>query len=335
MRFLIAGGAGSVGQDLTALLLAEGHAVRVLDKRAESFPRPHDRTLELVQGTLDDAALVREALREVDTVVDLAWSFSDDPVVLVESDLKGHAVLLEACATARISRLLYASTAVVYGKPVQVPITEEAPSLVEDARKPFYAVAKLGGGEARLGVLQGERPAGDDLPLLVVVRIEDRRPAPSRHDRGGTDRPAPDGPGRRRRQLSRSRGHGARASARRAGTRHHRTDVQSRDHLPGVARHRADDHRGDRLALARRPPSPPENGGGRPSWPIHGSCPTAKAEQVFGYRSFVLASRRPAPAREGDQTVPTGAGERLTPKGGGLRRREACGSARPRAGAAS
>jgi UDP-glucose 4-epimerase len=143
MKFLIAGGAGSVGQDLTASLLAKGHGVRVLDRRAESFPRPHDRTLELVQGTLDDAALVREALRDVDIVIGLAWSFSDDPIVLMESDLKGHAVLLDSCVTAGISRLLYASTAVVYGKPVQVPITEEAPSLVEDARKPFYAVAKL------------------------------------------------------------------------------------------------------------------------------------------------------------------------------------------------
>ncbi len=40
-------------------------------------------------------------------------------------------------------RLFYASTAVVYGKPRHVPITEEAPPLVEKSRKPFYAVAKL------------------------------------------------------------------------------------------------------------------------------------------------------------------------------------------------
>jgi len=33
--------------------------------------------------------------------------------------------------------------AVVYGKPMQNPITEDSPCLVEDARKPFYAIAKL------------------------------------------------------------------------------------------------------------------------------------------------------------------------------------------------
>jgi nucleoside-diphosphate-sugar epimerase len=163
MKFLIAGGAGSVGQDVAASLLAKGHGVRVLDKRAESFPRPRDRALELMQGALEDAAFVRDALRGVDTVIDLAWSFSDDPIVLMESDLKGHAVLLEACVASGISRLLYASTAVVYGKPVQVPITEAAPSLVEDARKPFYAVAKL--AAEKLALAYGKAKG---LPVTIV-----------------------------------------------------------------------------------------------------------------------------------------------------------------------
>ncbi len=142
MNFLIAGGAGSVGRDLTTAFLREGHRVRVLDKDGtalESFP---DKKPELIEGSLEDARLVEAALRGVDVVIHLAWSFSDDPVVLLESDLKGHVVLLDACVEAKVSRLFYASTAVVYGKPVQVPITEESPCLVEEARKPFYAVAK-------------------------------------------------------------------------------------------------------------------------------------------------------------------------------------------------
>ena len=143
MNFLITGGAGSVGRDLTSSLLEKGHRVRVLDKRAEPFAPLVDKKLELIQGRLEDSRLVTEALRGVDTVIHLAWSFSDDPVVLLESDLKGHVVLLDACAAAKVSRLFYASTAVVYGKPVQVPITEESPCLVEEARKPFYAIAKL------------------------------------------------------------------------------------------------------------------------------------------------------------------------------------------------
>jgi UDP-glucose 4-epimerase len=143
MNFLITGGAGSVGQDLAALLLAKGHAVRVLDKRVDAFPRPRPMGLELVQARLDDAPAVRKALEGIDVVIHLAWSFSDDPIELVEDDLKGHVVLLEACVTAGIARLFYTSTAVAYGKPVQTPLAEDAPPLVEQSRKPFYAAAKL------------------------------------------------------------------------------------------------------------------------------------------------------------------------------------------------
>lgn len=137
MNFLITGGAGSVGRDLSASLVEKGHGVRVLDKRPL-----HDRHVESIQGSLEDRPLVQAALQGMDSVIHLAWSFSDDPAELLQGDLKGHVVLLEACAAAKVSRLFYASTAVVYGKPVQQPVTEDSPCLVEDARKPFYAIAK-------------------------------------------------------------------------------------------------------------------------------------------------------------------------------------------------
>ncbi len=138
MKFLITGGAGSVGRDLAASLVDKGHGVRVLDKQP-----PQDKRVESIQGSMEDKRLVEDALQGVDSVIHLAWSFSDDPVELLEGDLKGHVVLLDACAAAKVSRLFYASTAVVYGKPIQQPITEDSPCLVEDARKPFYAIAKL------------------------------------------------------------------------------------------------------------------------------------------------------------------------------------------------
>jgi UDP-glucose 4-epimerase len=137
MNFLIAGGAGSVGQDLAASLAAKGHRIRVLDKQPL-----HDKHVQSIQGSLEDKRLVQDALQGIDSVIHLAWSFSDDPLELLQGDLKGHVVLLEACAAAKVSRLFYASTAVVYGKPTEQPITEDSPCLVEDARKPFYAIAK-------------------------------------------------------------------------------------------------------------------------------------------------------------------------------------------------
>ncbi len=142
MNFLITGGAGTVGSDLTASLLGKGHRVKVFDRKARTAGSIRDDRLEWIEGRLEDARLVQEAIRNVDVVIHLAWSFSDDPAELLECDLKGHVILLDACVAAKVKRLFYTSTAVIYGKPVQIPITEESPCLVEEARKPFYAVAK-------------------------------------------------------------------------------------------------------------------------------------------------------------------------------------------------
>jgi UDP-glucose 4-epimerase len=143
MKFLIAGGAGSVGQALTAFFIQKGHDVRVLDKEADRLRSMEPKHLELVKGRIEDPAVVKEAVRGIDVIIHLAWSFSDDPIELLEGDLKGHILLLDEAVAAKVSHFIYTSTAVVYGKPVRVPITEEAPCLVEEARKPFYGVAKL------------------------------------------------------------------------------------------------------------------------------------------------------------------------------------------------
>ena len=143
MRFLITGGAGSVGQALTLSFLGKGHSVRVLDKKADQLQSLDDKNLELIKGEIEDLSIVNRAVKGVDVIVHLAWSFSDDPLELLASDLKGHIFLLDAAIAEKISHFFYTSTAVVYGKPIKSPITEEDPCLVEDARKPFYGVAKL------------------------------------------------------------------------------------------------------------------------------------------------------------------------------------------------
>jgi len=143
MKFLITGGAGSVGKPLALSLLEKGHSVRVLDKKVDGFQPLGHKNLELIKGGIEDLSVVKEAVKGVDVIVHLAWSFSDDPIELLESDLKGHVLLLDVAAAEKISHFFYTSTAVVYGKPIKSSITEEDPCLVEKARKPFYGIAKL------------------------------------------------------------------------------------------------------------------------------------------------------------------------------------------------
>ncbi len=150
MKFLIAGGAGSVGRALTAFFIQKGYEVRVLDKEADRLRSMGPKHLELVKGGIEDPAVVKEASKGVDVIIHLAWSFSDNPIELLEGDLKGHLILLDEAVAAKVSHFIYTSTAVVYGKPTRIPLTEEAPCLVEEARKPFYGVAKLMAEKASL-----------------------------------------------------------------------------------------------------------------------------------------------------------------------------------------
>ena len=143
MTFLITGGAGSVGRHLTLSLLEKGHRVRVLDRDTKALRGVVNERLQLMEAAVEDRSCMKEAVEGVEVIIHLAWSFSENPLALLDTDLKGHIILLEEAETARISHLFYASTAVVYGKPLHLPVTEESPCLVEDARKPFYGIAKL------------------------------------------------------------------------------------------------------------------------------------------------------------------------------------------------
>jgi len=142
MRILVTGGNGSVGRELIPALVARGHRVVVLDKELGALQALSHPSLQLVSGAVEDGAAVAEASRGAEAIIHLAWSFSDDPQVLLEQDLRGHLLLLEAARAQKVRHFIYTSTAVVYGKPIRVPIDEDHPLRVLEARKPAYGMAK-------------------------------------------------------------------------------------------------------------------------------------------------------------------------------------------------
>src|SRR5512136_3075119 len=117
MRILVTGGNGSVGGGLIPSLLDRGHHVVVLDKELGVVREIVHPQLSCVQGGVEDSAAVAEAARGAEAIVHLAWSFSDDPVYLLEHDLRGHLLLLRAAKDQGARHFVYTSTAVVYGKP--------------------------------------------------------------------------------------------------------------------------------------------------------------------------------------------------------------------------
>lgn len=141
-KVLITGGAGSCGQFIAARMLENGYELSVLDRDVGSLRSLENERLTLIEGSLVDRALVRDAVNGMDAVIHLAWSFSSDPMEVLEQDLKGHINLLEEMADQKTEHLIYTSTAVVYGKPRYSPIDEDHPLIVEEARKPLYGITK-------------------------------------------------------------------------------------------------------------------------------------------------------------------------------------------------
>jgi UDP-glucose 4-epimerase len=147
---LITGGAGFIGSHLADALLARGQAVRVLDnlstgKRA-NLPLAQAR-LTLIEGDVADAALVARAVQGCSAVVHLAAVASvqasvDDPVATHQSNFIGTLNVCEAMRQAGVKRVLFASSAAVYGN------NGEGQAIDEDTPKsPLtpYAVDKLAG----------------------------------------------------------------------------------------------------------------------------------------------------------------------------------------------
>jgi dTDP-L-rhamnose 4-epimerase len=125
MRVLVTGGAGFIGSHVVGALRDAGHEVRILDvllpQAHPAGPPPVPGGAEWVRADVRDAAAVESTLAGIDAVchqaamVGLGQDFDDTPSYVACNDL-GTAVLLSAMARAGVSRLVLASSMVVYGE---------------------------------------------------------------------------------------------------------------------------------------------------------------------------------------------------------------------------
>ena len=122
-RVLVTGGAGFIGSHLVEALLNDGHQVRVLDNLStgKTHNLPLDNAaLNLVVGDVADASVVEQAMRDCDAVVHLAAVASvqasvDDPVSTHQSNFLGTLNVCEAMLKAGVKRVVFASSAAIYG----------------------------------------------------------------------------------------------------------------------------------------------------------------------------------------------------------------------------
>ena len=134
MRLLVTGGAGYVGSVVASQLLEEGHEVDVLDDLSKGHGGAVPEGARLVEGSLLDEAFVAETLAGgFDGVLhfaalSLVAESVEEPERYYRNNVGGALNLLEAMGEAGVPRLVFSSTAAVYGEPEEVPIPETAPT---------------------------------------------------------------------------------------------------------------------------------------------------------------------------------------------------------------
>jgi UDP-glucose 4-epimerase len=225
VRTLVTGGAGYVGGTVARLLASQGHEPTVFDNLCHARREMVPDGVQFVEGDLADRALIEKIFKSAkaegkpfDSVLHFAALIEAGesmvrPEVYFRNNTAFTLSLLEAVIAEGPRRLVFSSTAAVYGEPESVPIKEDArlrPTnvygesklMVETMLEWFHRIHGLrsvalryfnvaGAPEGPDGITSGEahEPESHLIPLILDVALG-RRQAINIY---GDDYPTPDG----------------------------------------------------------------------------------------------------------------------------------------------
>ncbi len=133
MKVVVTGGAGYIGGTVAVQLMQAGHQVTILDSLVHAQRKYVPEGATFVQVDLAERARVEEILREVQPAGVLhfaalieAGESMQKPELYFRNNTASTLSLLEAMLAAGVNKLVFSSTAAVYGEPAFVPIPENA-----------------------------------------------------------------------------------------------------------------------------------------------------------------------------------------------------------------
>ena len=133
MKILITGGAGFIGSHIVELLSKTKNEIVVYDKLI-----PHSSikssSIKYIKGDLLEQKLLEKSLKGIAVVIHMASLIEvndsvKNPLKFTENNIVGTVHLLEAMRKSGTKRIIFSSSATVYGQPKKLPLTEKSPVL--------------------------------------------------------------------------------------------------------------------------------------------------------------------------------------------------------------
>lgn len=152
-KILVIGGAGFIGshvveeltkEDVKEIIIYDNFCRGTKENLKEALKDPRVKIFE-IGGEITRVDILNAAMKDVDYVIHLAalWLLQcyEYPRAAFEVNIGGTFNVLEACVQNKIKKLVYSSSASVYGNAIQIPMTEEHPF----NNRTFYGATKIAG----------------------------------------------------------------------------------------------------------------------------------------------------------------------------------------------
>ena len=196
-RILVIGGAGFIGshivdelakEDVKEVIIYDNFCRGTMSNLGEVQKDPRLRIYE-IGGDICQTDILDSAMKGIDYVIHLAalWLLQchEYPRAAFDVNIRGTFNVLEACVNQKVKKLIYSSSASVYGDAIQIPMTEDHPF----NNKTFYGATKIAGeqmcrafynryGLSYVGLrymnVYGPRQDYRGVYIAVIMKILDR-----------------------------------------------------------------------------------------------------------------------------------------------------------------